>query len=122
MYFCFGILVPLVLFEAFSWIRNPKDFARNLRRLTLREFLLCCACGFLNVFGIVTYFMATVLLPSAVAFTIFLSTPLVSISLGVFCFRELEGEPFEKRALVATIMACYVAAICFLSFNALQSV
>ena len=42
---------------------------------------------------IITYFMATVVISSAVAFAIFLSTPLVSIALGAFVFRELDDEP-----------------------------
>ena len=50
------------------------------------------ACGALNIWGIVTYFMATVQLSAAVAFAIFLSTPLVSISIGVCLFRELDGK------------------------------
>ena len=60
------------------------------------------------------------LLDSAVAFAIFLSTPLVSISLGVFVFKELRGEPAAKKLLVAAIIACYVAAIGCLAYNALQ--
>ena len=42
---------------------------------------------------IITYFMATVVISSAVAFAIFLSTPLVSIALGAFVLRELDNEP-----------------------------
>ncbi|KAH8043968.1 hypothetical protein JL722_14933 [Aureococcus anophagefferens] len=80
-FFCVGLLVPLLLVEAGILLRDARGHARKLRRLTPNQLLVSLACT-LNIWGIVTYFMATVQLSAAVAFAIFLSTPLVSISIG----------------------------------------
>ena len=63
--------------------------------------------------------MATVVISSAVAFAIFLSTPLVSIALGAFVLRELDDEPLRKKLLVAAIIGLYIVAIGTLASNAL---
>ena len=65
------------------------------------------------------YFVATHKVRAAVAFAIFLSTPLVSISIGVGLFRELDGKSAREKSLVATILLLYVAAIAILASNAL---
>ena len=59
--------------------------------------------------------------PPPIQFAIFLCTPLVSISIGVRCFRELQDEPRAKHVLVFTILALYVVAILVISANALLS-
>lgn len=118
-FFCVGLLVPLLLVEAGILLRDARGHARKLRRLTPNQLLVSLACGALNIWGIVTYFMATVQLSAAVAFAIFLSTPLVSISIGVGLFRELDGKSAREKSLVATILLLYVAAIAILASNAL---
>jgi drug/metabolite transporter (DMT)-like permease len=78
-----------------------------------------CIFYFIFCLQIITYFMATVVISSAVAFAIFLSTPLVSIALGAFVLRELDDEPLRKKLLVAAIIGLYIVAIGTLASNAL---
>mmetsp|Transcript_54725 Transcript_54725/g.108610 ORF Transcript_54725/g.108610 Transcript_54725/m.108610 type:complete len:513 (-) Transcript_54725:226-1764(-) len=118
-YFCLGLLIPLAPIELFMYCRDPRDFTERLKRTTTCEWLLAALAGVLNIAAIITYFMATVVISSAVAFAIFLSTPLVSIALGVFVVREMDDEPFEKKLLVAAIITLYVVAIAALASNAL---
>mmetsp|Transcript_18939 Transcript_18939/g.44015 ORF Transcript_18939/g.44015 Transcript_18939/m.44015 type:complete len:363 (-) Transcript_18939:26-1114(-) len=92
-YFCMGLLVPLVVIEPIIYLRDPVTWLANVRSVTMFEWSLVALSGFLNIFAIITYFMATVVISSAVAFAIFLSTPLVSIALGAFVLRELDNEP-----------------------------
>ena len=119
-YFCLGLLVPLAIFEIVIFARAPEVFKRKLRnQLTPARTAVAAACGFLNVWGIVTYFMATVRVPAAVAFAIFLSTPLVSISLGAACFGELRDQSAAQRSTVLAILGLYVCAVLCLAWNAL---
>ena len=118
-YFMFGLLLPLAVVEAALLAFDRPNHLRKLAKLTTNQFLVSLACGSLNVWGVVTYFMATVQLSAAVAFAIFLSTPLVSISLGVCAFRELDDQPPGTRALVGLIVMLYVLAIASLASNAL---
>ena len=115
----FGLLLPLAVVEAALLAFDRPNHLRKLATLTTNQFLVSLACGSLNVWGVVTYFMATVQLSAAVAFAIFLSTPLVSISLGVCAFRELDDQPPGTRALVGLIVMLYVLAIASLASNAL---
>uniref|UniRef100_A0A7S2WRZ6 EamA domain-containing protein n=1 Tax=Rhizochromulina marina TaxID=1034831 RepID=A0A7S2WRZ6_9STRA len=119
-YFCIGLLPPWAICELLLWLCNRWSFESRLMALRPHEFFLTFLCGLLNIFGILTYFAATVHLSSAVAFAIFLSTPFVSIFIGVGCLRELDGEPFKKQALVGTILLLYVVAVLLLSVNAFQ--
>uniref|UniRef100_A0A7S2FJ68 EamA domain-containing protein n=1 Tax=Florenciella parvula TaxID=236787 RepID=A0A7S2FJ68_9STRA len=120
-YMCLGFLVPLFTCELLLFCSNPAKFIAECRRLTLGSFLMTALCGFLNIFGIITYYAATSTISATVAFAIFLCTPLVSISIGVRCFRELNDEPRAKHVLVFTILALYVVAILVISANALIS-
>ena len=81
--------MPLPFFEAGIYFRDPAAFRRRLGRLTFAQGLVAACCGVLNIWGIVTYFVATHKVRAAVAFAIFLSTPLVSICLGALCFKLL---------------------------------
>ena len=119
-YFCLGLLAPLAVFEMVIFARDPEAFARKLRnQLSPARVAVAFSCGFLNVWGIITYFMATVRVPAAVAFAIFLSTPLVSITLGAACFGELQNQSAAQRSTVVAILCLYVAAVLCLAFNAL---
>ena len=112
--------MPLAVFEIVIFARAPEVFKRKLRtQLTPARTAVAAACGFLNVWGIVTYFMATVRVPAAVAFAIFLSTPLVSISLGAACFGELRDQSAAQRSTVLAILGLYVCAVLCLAWNAL---
>jgi hypothetical protein len=102
--------------QAFVYILAPSQSSTFNANSLLK--LRVCVLFFLQI---ITYFMATVVISSAVAFAIFLSTPLVSIALGACVLRELDDEPLRKKLLVAAIIGLYVVAIGTLASNALAT-
>lgn len=117
-YFMFGVLIPAIVAEILVWAMDRETFNARYCKLTLFQMIIGGFCGTLNIFGIVSYFVATFELESAVAFAIFLSTPLVSITLSIL-LGELTSEPRAKKVLVGTILSLYIIAISLLAYNAM---
>lgn len=117
-YFMIGIAIPAIVAEIIVWAIDMETFKARYRKLTLFQMFIGGFCGTLNIFGVVSYFVATFELESAVAFAIFLSTPLVSITLSIL-LGELTSEPRAKKVLVGMILSLYIIAISLLAYNAM---
>ena len=51
-YFCAGLLVPLVVLETATYLRDPITWKNNVKKVMLSEWALVALSGFLNIFAV----------------------------------------------------------------------
>ena len=124
-YFMCGqmLALPIMTFYygRFIIVRDTKGPPITLRTyftliydLKARDKILSLSAGFIVGIGYSFYFIATVKLPSAIAFAIGACCPLVTISIGAILFCEFRSASLAKRLFVLSAAISFLGAISFL--------